>query len=240
MLMACPVRVDFGPQGRIDDPDVVLRTIQVRYGQVSGLSGEGKITIDSPSGRGTLRSFLAIEQPASLYIETADFFGTPRGILATDGSSFAFYDPQENRYTTGPAEAQGLGRFLPVALTPKELAAVLLGEVPIVTTEHVTMEVEPSGSYLLKLAGERRSQRIVVGTRDLRILSVETRGEVSMDVFLEDHDSILFAKKIRVVTPSARVEIKYTNIKLNPMLEPGTFRLQPPPGVQIDRMGAEP
>lgn len=241
VLAGCPVRVDYGPHGRVEDPAFVIRTVRHRQGLVRSLSGEGRLSVDAPEGSGTLRVAVEVAQPDRIYLETADLFGTPRGTFATDGTRFAFYRPDEHVFVSGPATADAIGRYLPVDLAPAELAELLLAEFPILDGE-ARMEVDPDASaYVIVIAAPGGRQRLTVGTRDLRLISVETRGERSYDAFLEAFDEKLlpghpFPKGIRLVLPARRTELRlrYGDVALNGEPDPAAFQLAPPPGARIE------
>jgi outer membrane lipoprotein-sorting protein len=242
LLTGCPVRVDFGPHGRLEDPAFVVRTIRHRQSLVHSLVGEGRLSVDAPEGSGTLRVAVEVARPDRLYFETADLFGTPRGTFASDGERFSFYRPDLHLFVEGPATADALSRHLPVDLTPEELAGLLLASFPILDGE-MRMEVDPDASaYVIVIAAPGGRQRLTVGTRDLRLISVETRGERPFDAFFEAFDDGLlrthvFPKGIRLVLPERRTELRlrYGDLALNREPAPGTFRLAPPPGARIER-----
>ncbi len=242
LLLAGCHRVDFGPYGRLEDPAFILDTVAKRRSIVHGLTGEAKLTVDAPEGSGTLKAAVQCQEPGYVYLETADFFGTPRGTFATNGERFAFYRPDEHRFVEGPATAAELGRYLPVALAPDELVAAMLGELPLLPAEGATMTLdEDTSTYVLELRQGALRQRVTVGTKDLRVLAVETRGAAAYDAFLEDHDELLrdvpFAKRIRLVGPkgTAKVELRYTDVTLNGPWRPEDFVLTAPEGASVER-----
>lgn len=244
LLCGCPRRIDFGTYGRLEDPAFILRMVQARYQAVTGLVGEGKLSVDSPDASGTLRMAVEVAEPASIYLETADLLGTPRGTFATDGETFAFYRPDQDVFYTGPATAEIMGRFLPVALPPDQLASAMLGEIPILD-EPEAMELElddVAGTYVIKLRKGAVQQRVTVGTKDLRLISVETRGAPAVDAFLEDHEELAkgmpFPTTVILKARRARTEVKlrYTDIKLNPASKPESFRLKSPPSAKVEQL----
>lgn len=243
LLSGCVHRLDFGTWGLIEDPAEILAVLEERYRAVDGLVGEGRLSIDAPQGSGSLRMAVEVAKPGYVYLETADILGNPRGTFATDGDTFGFYQPQGDVFTTGPATAEIMGRFLPVALSPEELTSTLLGQIPILDTEDRRMSLdESSGTYVILLRQGRIQQRVVVGTKDLRLISVETRGAPAIDAFLEDHEEKLpgipFATSIRLEVRRAETEVKirYRDIRLNQAVDPGSFRLQAPPSARIERL----
>ena len=240
-LTACAHQVDYGRFGRLDDPEFILQTIEARNARVEGLVGEGKLGLKSPRGSGSLRMGVEVRKPESIYLETSDILGISRGTFATDGDRLYFYDPQENVFYTGPATAEELGRFLPIELAPDRLAQLMLGQLPILEDAEVRMEIDETvGLYVLYLRKGPSSQRVRVGTRDLRLVSIENRGPQPLSAEFSDHEELIeglpFATTIDLSLPPQRTEVKlrYTRISLNPASEPGAFMIQPPPGARIE------
>lgn len=243
LLAGCVHRLDTGTYGLLEDPAFVLEVIRERYRAVDGLVGEGRLSIDAPEGSGSLRMAVEVAKPSFVYLETVDILGTPRGTFATDGDTFGFYQPQGDIFYTGPASAEIMGRFLPVALSPEELSSTLLGQIPLLDTEDMRMVLEEkSGTYEIFLRQGRIQQRVVVATKDLRLISVETRGAPAIDAFFEDHEEkipgIPFPGSIRLEVRRAETEVKirYRDIRLNQAVNPGAFELAPPPSARIERL----
>lgn len=241
-LAACAHRIDFGPWGQIEDPERILEVIQGRYQEVSGLVGRGRLGIQSPQGSGSLRMAIEASKPGFLYLETADILGFARGTFATNGANFYFFRPDENLFLTGPAERDRIGELLPLPLSPAEMVEALLGQIPILSHERIRMELdEREGAYLIEIrSADGAEQRIRVGTRDLRLLSVETLGAPLLDARLSRHEEILpgnpFPRELLLRTPDRQTElrIRYTDIELNPSVDPSTFILNPPPDARIE------
>lgn len=242
LLSGCPRRVDFGPHGRVEDPHYVLDAIVAAWERVHGLVGEGRISVDTEEVDGTLQMAVEVAEPAYIYLETVDLVGTPRGVFATDGAAFAFYRPDQHVFYAGPATAEMVGRFLPVELPPEQLASAMLGEVPLLLdAEEARLEVdEATGTYVIFLRKGRVRQRVEVATRDLRLVSIQTRGAPAIDASYDDHEELLpgalFPTTIVLTTPRARVRLRYSNVRLNQPVDPAGFALQPPPGARVERM----
>jgi len=242
LLAGCPRRIDFGTYGPLSDPLFVLGVLQDRYEQVRGLVGEGKLSVDSPDVKGTLRMAVELAEPGSIYLETVDLLGTPRGTFATDGTRFAFYRPDQNVFFEGPATAELLGRFLPVAMPPDELVQVMLGQIPLLlNAEESRMEVDDTaGTYVIFLREGAVRQRVEVSTRDLRLISVQTRGRPAVDASFDDHEELLpglpFPTSVHLRVPRSDVRLRYTDVRLNPVSRPETFVLQPPPGARVEHL----
>jgi hypothetical protein len=242
VLTGCPRRIDYGTYGRLDDPFYILGVVQARYEQVRGLVGQGKIAVDTPEVDGTLSMAVEVLEPASIYLETVDLLGTPRGTFATAGERFAFYRPDQNVFYDGPATAEMMGQFLPVAMPPEQLAQAMLGEIPLLlNAEDSRLEVDDvAGTYVIFLREGAVRQRVEVATRDLRLISVETRGRQAVDASFDDHRELLpgliFPTTVILRVPRSEVRLRYTDIRLNPEPNPQAFELSPPPGARVENL----
>lgn len=243
LLSSCARRIDFGPQGPIEDPARILAIVESHQQRITGIVGGGRLSVDAPQGSGTLRIAIEVAKPSSVYLETADILGFARGTFATDGREIAFYDPGENLFITGPADPETIGSLLPVAMGPDEMVAALLGQIPFIEEpDSIELRVEDEGVYRIDLVKGWARQRIRVGTRDLRLVSVRSQGLDLPDAELSRHvtilDNVPFARTITLRTPDGKTElrIRYGDLEFNPSHEPESFRLFPPPGARIERL----
>lgn len=242
LLTACAHRIDYGPTGPIEDPEAILDVLRQRSERVGTLRSEGRLGVDSPKGGGNLRMAIDVAKPGSVFLETADILGISRGTFSTDGSTFAFFDPRENVFYTGPATPELLGEFLPIALPPEEIVLLLLGQPPLPRGGEATLEVEPEGVYRIEVRQGGAVHRIRVGTRDLRLLSVETRGRASLDVSLSGHRPLLpdlpFPTEIDLSERRSRTKlrIRYSSPEVNGVVDPTVFSLEAPEGARVERL----
>lgn len=244
LTAGCAHRIDYGPRGPLHDPEEILDIVRSRYASVDSLRAEGRLGIESREGSGNLRMALEVQKPARIYLETADILGNPRGTFSTDGRSFVFYDPGEHLFYTGPATEALLGQFLPISLPPPEIASLLLGQPPLIEGGESRLEIEPEGVYRIEIRSGRVRQRIRVGTRDLRLISVETRGIPAVDVEALEHEIIApdlpvpTAWELRERRTETIVRIRVGDAKWNVEAEEELFRLRPPPGARVERLDA--
>jgi outer membrane lipoprotein-sorting protein len=252
LLAACPPRpLRFGPEGEITDPDTLIRLLDRRAERVRTLKSEARARIKTPRQSGTVNEFVAVQRPDALHLETLDFFGKPVAVLATNGQRFALYNGQDSTFYSGPASAANVSRLLPLVLDPREAVMILLGEVPKLAAEQTRLVVdEQARAYLLTLASGAVTQRIWLGTEDLRPLRSEIRGARAYDVRFENYqliDEVVFPVEISLVAVDERgtptgveIALKYQELELNPSLSPTLFHLDQPANtrfVEVDELG---
>lgn len=240
-LCGCPrlPPLDYGASGPARDAADLLKRIEVAEAQVFSVKGDAKLVVDSEQGKGSVSLFVAVLHPSRMHIEQLDFFGRPEGILVTDGEQFGLYDGKQRKFFRGPASPQNLARFVPIALPPRELAALLLGRVPRLPPETSAMTVdEATRSYQLSLTRGAITQRLSVSTGTHRVTRSRVEG---LDTYAIDADELTaFAgatlpKRVLLEAPKAKltVELLYKDITVNETPELTLFELEPPEGIPV-------
>jgi hypothetical protein len=241
----CPKRVDFGPGGTLTDPQEVLMLLERAEGYVTTLEGDATLRVDAPQGRGSVRMFVAIARPGRVHLETLDFFDRPLGVLVTDGERFGLYQAQEGRYYCGPASPANVSRFLPVVVPSDELVKVMLGEAPRLRADTMRLETDrEAGAYVLTLQAGDALQTLRVHPTHHRVLRSDVRGRPGYDLAFEDFTpagQAVFPRRIELEAADARtrLELRYTNARLNAEPDPALFALEPPEGVPVVEVDAQ-
>ena len=249
VLTGCPKRpLDFGPSGRIEDPEALLALVVKAEAQVETLRGEGRLRVESPQGSGPVNVSVAIARPGLLSLQTTDFINRPMAALVADGSSFQLYVVEENRFYRGPASPPNVSRFLPVVLPAEELVAVMLGEAPRIPHASAALTVDDDKrAYKLVLTQGGVTQTLWVHPTRHRVLESQVRGVDAYDLTFEDFTDAGPAYFPRTVTlvaarASTRVELRYAQVTLNAAPDTAAFTLEPPEGarvVEVDAAGRE-
>ncbi len=251
-LAGCPKRVElkFGPEGQIEDPAILLQHLDRRSAQLVSIKAEAKVRVRTPQQSGTVTEFIAAMRPGLLHLETLNFFGKPVAVLVSDGETFALFHEDQAAYYTGPATAQNVSQLLPIVVSPRELTALLLGDIPRIRAEGTTLELdEERGAYLLTLKGGDARQRIWVDTERLLPLRSEIRGISAYDLNLSDYEQLeglWFAKTVELISVDSRgqptgveVRLSWRDVELNFPADLTLFSLPQPPGTELIRVDAE-
>lgn len=235
----CPKRIDFGPQGPITQAGELFRLVSAAQDQVGTLQGEGRLRVESPQGSGTVSAWLAVSRPGLLRVEMFDFFNRPIAVLVTDGQRFGLFQAQENTFYQGPATPRNLSRLLPVALPSEELVSVMLGKVPFIPPERMTLALdEKARVYVLTLHRGDVSQVLHVHPKYLRVVRSQVRGlqayGLEYDNFKEQGE-LVFPREVtlRAPTSDTSLGLRYTGITLNESPDLTLFELSAPEGVPV-------
>lgn len=239
LCSGCPKRLDFGPQGQVTDARELFRLTQEAQGRVVTLQGDGKLRVESPQGSGTVSVFLAASRPGLLRVEMFDFFNRPIAVLVTDGQRFGLLQSQENKYYQGPASPRNLSRFLPVALPSGELVSVMLGQVPFLPADRMTLALdEKERLYVLTLHRGEVSQVLHIHPKYLRVVRSEVHGlpayGLTYDNFKAEGE-LIFPHEVtlQAATADTSLTLRYTGITLNESPDLTLFDLTPPEGVPV-------
>ncbi len=243
---ACVRRVDFGAHGQQKDVEALEALTAAAEESVYAVKGEAKLKLDTPQAKGGVTLFVAVSHPALIHLESLDFFGRPQAVLVSDGARFGLYRADEGRYYRGPATAANLGRFLPVALPPRELTALLLGRAPRIPHESGELAFLPeAGTYRVTLHEGGVTQTLRVDPKSYRVLDSQVAGVNTYSLVFEGLETSragVFPRRIALRTPAAEqtVELRYTDIEVNEAPDLTLFELEPPGGsrvVEVDEAG---
>ena len=241
LFTACPrVPIDFGKEGEARSAEELLKRVELAESTVIGVKGDGRLSVDSPQGKGSVTLFVGVFHPAYIHIEQLDFFGKPQGVLTTDGTTFGLYDATENKYLHGPATAPNLGRFLPLVVPPPELASLLLGRAPRIPYDSAAMEVDfEHRVYVVRLSKGLAVQRLEVDPATSRVLKSQVTGITAYDAEFSEltpfPKGVSYPKHIVIESKSAktRVELTTKDIEVNQELDLTLYETTGPEGVPV-------
>ncbi|AEI68137.1 DUF4292 domain-containing protein [Corallococcus macrosporus] len=248
LCSGCPKRIEFGPEGELTDADTVYQRVVKNQDNVVTLEGDAKLRAELPDQSGTLSMFVAVTRPAMLHLETFDFFNRPLASLVSDGQRFGLYQAETNTWYQGPASPANVSRFLPVMLPGEELVPIMLGQVPLIPPERMTLALDrKKGVYVLTLYRGEATQILEVHTRHLRVMKSEVRGIPGYDLAFEDfleQGGLIFPGRVSLEAKQAKtkLQVRYQQIKLNARPDLTLYEVVPPEGarvVEVDAAGRE-
>lgn len=245
VVAGCPKRIEFGPEGRIDDPEALLRLVTEAESRVLTLRGESKVRADTPQAKGAFSMFVAAARPGLIHLEALDFFGKPQAVLSVDGERFGLYNAQDNTYYRGPASPQNVSRILPIVLPAAELVQILLGAAPRIPHESASLRLDDKcACYELTLRKGAVTQILQVAPRHHRVLTSRIEGASAYQLAFDEHadyGKIVFPRHVALRAPEASVDLdlRYAEVTLNESPDLTLFEVQPPEDVRVVEVDAE-
>ncbi len=253
------------PSRPFGEAEALLDALARQQDPVRTLQAEARVEQRGPRGRIRGRVRLMLRRPGALRFDVMTRLG-PAAILTSDGERFALLDLKENRFLQGPTCARNTARLLGIQMEGEQLARLLVGDVPRLTSvERIALSCE-QGSYLIVLEGrDGRRQRVAIevapSTRSaepaaqrLRLRRVEMlgpQGELRWRVELEGHRPVEGTPQgVSVELPETvffedrregqqvRIRIKEVRAGIEP--PEGAFRQRPRGGMTIERVACEP
>jgi hypothetical protein len=232
--------------------DELLAAVRARHAAVTGMNVEARATswLGGERVRGTVQ--MLVERSGQLRFEAEVALQGTVAVLAVERGQFAFVDHQKRLFRSGPACPANVAALLRIPLAPAEVAAILLGDLPLpATTAGAHVEWDGArGADVLMLSGPQGST-LWLGLRrpnpalpawDVSYLEGQAAGgHQRWRVAYEDLERVgpvALPRLVRFAEPGKSwddgVEIKIRERALNPTFPGGAFRLEAPAGYQVE------
>jgi len=232
--------------------DELLSAVRARQAAVSGMNVEARATswLGGERVRGTVQ--MLVGRGGQLRFEAEVALQGTVALLAVDHGQFAFIDHQKHLFRKGPACPANVATLVRIPLHPAEVAAILLGDVPLPEGGKV-LGVEwdgGRGADVLALAGPqgttlwlglRRPNMAVPAWDVLYLEGQEAGGKARWRVAYEDFErarGIALPRLVRFAEAGKGfddgVEIKIRERELNPTFPEGAFTLAQPDGYTVE------
>ena len=232
--------------------DELLSAVRARQSRVRGINEETRTTswLGGERVRGTVQ--MLVERNGRLRFEAEVSLQGTVAALAVDGTEFTFIDHQKHIFRKGPACPANVAALIRIPLTATEVAAILLGDLPLPDgskasavdwdskrgADVLTVSLPSGTTFWLGL----RRPNAAAPAWDIVYLEgsdspARARWRVSYEDF-ERVDGIAMPKLVRFAEPGKSfddgVEIKVRERTLNPTFPEGAFVLSPPPGYAVE------
>jgi len=233
-------------------PDELLQAVRARQAAVRGINVETRATswLGGERVRGTVQ--MLVERTGRLRFEAEVSLQGTVAALTVDGGQFAFVDHQKHLFRKGPACPANVAAMIRIPLAPAEVAAILLGDVPLPDASKAASVEWDSGRGADVLVVESRTgANLRLGLRRpnpqapawdvvfVEGLDAGARGRwrVSYEDF-ERISGVALPRLVRFAEPNRSfddgVEIKIRERALNPQFPDGAFTLEPPTGYRVE------
>jgi hypothetical protein len=231
----------------------LVTAVRARQAAVMGENVEARATswLGGERVRGTVQMLVARDGRLRFEAEVA-LQGTV-AILAVANGRFTFIDHQKHLFREGPACPANVATLIRIPLWPAEVAAILLGDVPLPASgppARVEWDAE-RGADVLVLGGPEgatlwlglRRPNPAVPAWDVVYLEGQASGAPARwRVAYEDLERagpVALPRLVRFAEPGKSwddgVEIKIRDRSVNPSFPDGAFTLTAPPGYAVEQ-----
>lgn len=193
------------------------------------------------------REVIVVKRPAELRVEALSPLGVAL-VVAASRSKLSIYDPSNNTFYRGAANAATLDRFANIPVPPRQAVRLLMGLLP---DESVTAAPPASlgnrngkmvASY--KLPGGMVEELAFDGDHLAMVRLLDAAGESAYEVRYGDYfdiGGIVFPHRIDASFRGGetRLQVTYSHLIVNPSVDDTLFVLAPAAGAREMRIGSD-
>jgi len=227
------MKLPAGPGVPATDAGALLAQATAACSKVSTLSAEVGVSGSVNGSRVRGRLLAGLASPDSLYMEAPAPFGSPVFVLGAAHGDATLLLPRDRRVLEHGRPDEVLGAVTGVPLSPSDLRATLTG---CVADDHAADgEASAIGSDWRIIGGEPvRYLRRERADGSWRLVSVVRRGS---DGWRADYSNFSndLPRRIRLIATQPRrfdLNLELSQVEVNVELEPSTFRVTVPSGMQ--------
>ncbi len=184
---------------------------------------------------------IVAQRPGNMRVEAMSPFGVAL-LLAAQGPDLAIFEPAQNRFMRGQANADTLYKYVRIPMAPTDAVGLLLGLAPAdfpISTDPDSVSTD--GAMIVATYGNAASGTRALGFTDGNLAMVRETGadgSVHYEVRYSDyHDigGVMFPYVVEATFPTAtsRVTFRYLRPIVNGVIPDSTFVLTPAPGATL-------
>jgi hypothetical protein len=228
-----------------------MATLTARQAAVRGMSARVRATswLEGERVRATVN--MLVQRDGHLRFEAEVSLQGMVAALATDGTTFSFFDAHKNELSRGPACPDNAASLIRIPLAPPDVAALLLGDArpPDGAVPDNSVAWQNGGDQLLLRAPDGRIVAYTFrgGDADRALVAVaglDRAGKTLWRAAFEDMETVggvRLPSTIRFAERDASfddsVEIKFKDRTLNTSPPPNAFTLDVPAGAKVIDVG---
>jgi outer membrane lipoprotein-sorting protein len=184
---------------------------------------------------------IVAKRPGNLRVEAMSPFGVAL-LLAAQGPDLAIFEPAQNRFMRGQANADTLYKYVRIPMAPTDAVGLLLGLAPADFPLSANADsVSTDGGMIVATYGNAQSGTRALGFTDGNLAMVRETGadgRVNYEVRYSDYHDIgglMFPYVVDATFPAASSHVTFRYIRpiVNGIIPDSTFVLTPAPGATL-------
>lgn len=164
-------------------------------------------------------------------------------LLSTDGKTFVSFERGAAACYTGMACPQNLGRLVPIALPPEQLAQMLLGRPPLLESPETSLQWdERRGLYRVDIGpASGAHQQVFVTPAEFRFVGTVMfqGGERVGSVQYEGQSAGGAPKLLKFKAKDTDVSVEMRDVQADKPVQPEVFAVQCPQGAKVVTLPCE-
>ena len=209
---------------------------RTHHAYIHSLSGEGRISIETPQIAQSGSFILTLQKPDSVLISFRGPFGIKVGSALVTRTEFFFYNSLENKLITGLSNPENLYRILHVQLSFDDLLSLFEGGTFLESDFHAPDEVRvEDNQYVFVFTSDKTTRKYWLDPATLLIQKVhflDQKGKLVLEQTFsnfEDAQGVEMPYTIRIQQPRERqrLTIAYSDLTVNSDKQYCTFTIPP-------------
>jgi hypothetical protein len=245
LFAACAPRPTVVPPPTLPavSPGDLLERVKTCGAAIDTVRGLAKVRLTTADRSLSLSQVLLAAYPDRLRTESLSPFGSPLLILASDGHELDVLLPGEGRFLHGPASAENLHRFTRLPLRLTDLVGLLLYRPPLFPWQEIHGGSDGADRYRLFLDGPESRRQVFTFDAALRLTGAAyySGSELLLEVGYGNFQTPdpVYPRQADLHLPAYGVtaSIRFSDVTPNADIPAERFRLQPPAGVKVEKMG---
>jgi outer membrane lipoprotein-sorting protein len=206
---------------------------------IHSMSGEGRISIETPEIAQSGSFILTLQKPDSILINLQGPFGIKVGSALVTRTEFFFYNSLENKLITGLSSTENLNRILHVQLSFDDLLNLFAGGTFLESDLHAPDETHvENDQFVLVFTSPKTSRRYWIDPTTLYIQKVQIldqSGKLTLEQTFSDFEDVngfAMPYTIRVIQPKERQRLTFTYSEILVNTEKLHFTFTIPPNAE--------
>ena len=204
--------------------DEIHEAVRVNQNRIRSITGEGKLTIESPEIAQSASFFLNLQKPDSVMLRIEGPFGIELGAAIVTRDEFLFYNILQNKVISGSTNPSNLSKILRVNISFENMVALFSGGSFFIEDVEEANDMSVEEDRLVMVYDQGGLKRMYwVDTQSLLILKVQlldTDGKLALEQRFFNHKSVegaLVPYNVQVTQPRERrrVSIAYSDLQIN-------------------------
>ncbi len=241
-LVACGRQVPLATALRAPGPDELRQRMSAAQVAGAAYTAELRLTSFGPAGRARGTASLAVQRPASFRYELLGPHGGVVQAFATNGHELQLLDVGASRFLHGPATPANISRLLalvPLDLTARDWVNLLFGEVTVPEAAGLGYDAQ-AASFVWTWEKPPQRGRVEVDPHTAHATrAVMWDGDAKVwEITVVSRDARGLPAELKLEAPAAKasVEVHLRDVDHVPQLDATLFTLDPPRGVNIERL----
>jgi outer membrane lipoprotein-sorting protein len=211
-----------------------------RLRSIRTLTGNGRLSIETPETAQSGSFSIAMRKPDSLYLQIQGPFGIKVGSAIVTRDTMRFYSALENRLYIGSSNANNLRRVFRFEVSFDDLMDLLSGGGFFSSDQRKPDSIfveEDTDAYVYSVGASERRYLVDDARNIRRILFRDDRRRIILDESFGDTqsvDGIAFPFTLRLIRPVERqmLSLRFRSIQLN---VPAEFSFRTPANAEVIR-----